>query len=265
MVGCTNVGKSTMFNTLLNSDYCKVQATDLIQRATISSWPGTTLNLLKFPILNPLPNKQWLRVQRLQADQKQTYLETKYNISKYRETRNMKYVTLKGESHSEYFRESWSYRIYNMGACFECNADQEYLFAENVGRTFRDYALQLDALDPFSEKSYKSMERKLSFDESKPEYAQSRWCYDTPGTIQSDQILDLLTTDELALTLPTEIITPRTFLLRQGDTVFVAGMGRLDFIFGDFYVRYCESIDTTLDRYFLLCLDAYRQHVYFVF
>lgn len=111
MVGCTNVGKSTMFNTLLNSDYCKVQATDLIQRATISPWPGTTLNLLKFPILNPLPNKQWLRVQRLRAEQKQTYLETKYNIIKYQDTRNMKYVTLKGKGNFEYFRESWSYRI----------------------------------------------------------------------------------------------------------------------------------------------------------
>nr|XP_031827115.1 nitric oxide-associated protein 1 [Nomia melanderi] len=203
LIGCTNVGKSTMFNTLLKSDYCKVQATDLIQRATISAWPGTTLNLLKFPILNPVPNKVWLRVKRLLAEQKQAHLETKYNISKYRETRNMKYVTLK----------------------------------ENVGRTFRDFALQLDALDPFSERANKLMERELSFDETKPEYAQSRWCYDTPGTIQSDQILDLLTIEELALTLSEHIITPRTFMLRQGDTVFVAGMGRLDLIFADIYVR----------------------------
>lgn len=47
LVGCTNVGKSTLFNTLLQSDYCKVKAGDLLQRATISPWPGTTLNLLK--------------------------------------------------------------------------------------------------------------------------------------------------------------------------------------------------------------------------
>lgn len=53
LIGCTNVGKSTLFNTLLQSDYCKIKAVDLVQRATTSLWPGTTLNLLKFPILRP--------------------------------------------------------------------------------------------------------------------------------------------------------------------------------------------------------------------
>ncbi|KAG8278392.1 nitric oxide associated protein 1 [Homalodisca vitripennis] len=47
LVGCTNVGKSTLFNALLQSDYCKTKAVDLIQRATTAPWPGTTLNLLK--------------------------------------------------------------------------------------------------------------------------------------------------------------------------------------------------------------------------
>lgn len=41
------MGKSSIFNALLGSDYCKVQASDLVQKATISNWPGTTLNLLK--------------------------------------------------------------------------------------------------------------------------------------------------------------------------------------------------------------------------
>jgi ribosome biogenesis GTPase A len=50
LVGCTNVGKSSIFNALLGSDYCKVQASDLVQKATISNWPGTTLNLLKVTV-----------------------------------------------------------------------------------------------------------------------------------------------------------------------------------------------------------------------
>jgi ribosome biogenesis GTPase A len=50
ILGCTNVGKSTLFNALLQSDYCKVQAVDLIQRATTSLWPGTTISLLKVTI-----------------------------------------------------------------------------------------------------------------------------------------------------------------------------------------------------------------------
>lgn len=47
LIGCTNVGKSSLFNALLHSDFCKTEAIDLIQRATVSPWPGTTLNLLK--------------------------------------------------------------------------------------------------------------------------------------------------------------------------------------------------------------------------
>ncbi|KAK1904900.1 Nitric oxide-associated protein 1, partial [Dissostichus eleginoides] len=37
------------------SDYCKSRAADRLQRATVSPWPGTTLDLLKFPIINPTP------------------------------------------------------------------------------------------------------------------------------------------------------------------------------------------------------------------
>lgn len=47
LIGCTNVGKSSLFNALLQSDFCNTEAIDLIQRATVSPWPGTTLNLLK--------------------------------------------------------------------------------------------------------------------------------------------------------------------------------------------------------------------------
>ena len=45
LLGCTNVGKSSLFNALISSDFCKTQASDLLERATVSAWPGTTLNL----------------------------------------------------------------------------------------------------------------------------------------------------------------------------------------------------------------------------
>ncbi|XP_077877451.1 nitric oxide-associated protein 1 isoform X3 [Ictidomys tridecemlineatus] len=40
LVGATNSGKSTLFNTLLESDYCTAKGTEAIDRATISPWPG---------------------------------------------------------------------------------------------------------------------------------------------------------------------------------------------------------------------------------
>ncbi|VVC87021.1 unnamed protein product [Leptidea sinapis] len=67
LVGCTNVGKSSLFNALLQSDYCKVHAVDIVKRATVSRWPGTTLNLLKFPINRPSASKLKERNQRLKS------------------------------------------------------------------------------------------------------------------------------------------------------------------------------------------------------
>lgn len=40
LVGVANAGKSTLFNALLESDYCKSKASDVIRKATISPWPG---------------------------------------------------------------------------------------------------------------------------------------------------------------------------------------------------------------------------------
>ncbi|KTF81131.1 hypothetical protein cypCar_00005241 [Cyprinus carpio] len=40
LVGMANAGKSTLFNTLLESDYCKSRASNVIHKATISPWPG---------------------------------------------------------------------------------------------------------------------------------------------------------------------------------------------------------------------------------
>lgn len=94
VIGCTNVGKSSLFNALLQSDYCKVQAVDLIQRATISPWPGTTLNLLKFPILNPQGWRLYLRTQRLQKEQIARQTEEKFRIERFKATRNLNYATL---------------------------------------------------------------------------------------------------------------------------------------------------------------------------
>lgn len=40
LVGSANAGKSTLFNALLESDYCKTAASRATRKATISPWPG---------------------------------------------------------------------------------------------------------------------------------------------------------------------------------------------------------------------------------
>jgi len=90
----------------------------------------------------------------------------------------------------------------------------------------------------FAEEKYNKEQEQLSFNEFQEDYKRSRWCYDTPGTIQPDQILDLLTTQELLTVLPNEIISPRTFILHAGQTLFLGGIGRLDYLKGDNFIRY---------------------------
>lgn len=91
--------------------------------------------------------------------------------------------------------------------------------------------------DPFTVEKYAANMQNFGFDETKEEFKYGRWCYDTPGTIQPDQVLDLLTTEELLSVLPKEIIVPRTFILHPNQTIFLAGIGRLDYLEGIDHIR----------------------------
>ena len=71
-------------------------------------------------------------------------------------------------------------------------------------------------------------EEKMGLDETHEDYLKCKWCYDTPGVIQPDQILHLLTSQELEYTLPKSIIKPRTFMLKPGQSLLIAGLARLD-------------------------------------
>lgn len=107
----------------------------------------------------------------------------------------------------------------------------------HIGRTFQLKSETKVENDPFVEEKYKHTQQ-FGLDENREEYKYSRWCYDTPGTIQPDQVLDLLTTQELLSVLPKKIISPRTFVLHVDQTIFLGGIGRLDYVKGDSFIRY---------------------------
>lgn len=73
----------------------------------------------------------------------------------------------------------------------------------------------------------------MGLQEDDPLYVNGRWCYDTPGVVHNAQILNLLTTEELFLTLPKTLIKPRTYCIRCGDSLFIAGLARLDYVEGE--------------------------------
>ncbi|XP_022917787.2 nitric oxide-associated protein 1 [Onthophagus taurus] len=199
LIGCTNVGKSSLFNAMLRSDYCKVNAVDLVQRATISQWPGTTLNLLKFPINRPSGYKNYVRNQRLRQENKNLSEEKWLRMEQLKKTKNPKYANLIG----------------------------------HVGQTFL-YKQPMEGGDIFSVTVKEGVGgENIGIDENDRAFAGSKWCYDTPGVIQSEQVLHLLTTEELIQTLPKTLIRPKTFLIQPETTIFIGGLSRLDFIKGE--------------------------------
>ncbi|XP_064113188.1 nitric oxide-associated protein 1-like isoform X2 [Macrobrachium nipponense] len=195
LVGCTNSGKSTLFNALLGSDMCKTKASFLIHRATTSPWPGTTLNMLKFPLLRTSHSRLYERRQRLTEQ-------------------NVKFKRVK-----EYTSD--------VGLA---------TLAGYIGRTFADEKHE-EKMDQFSldaNKLPRNSIKILGINESHPDYIASKWCYDTPGTVQPDQMINLLTHEELMKVLPRQLIRPQTFSLTSGKTLFIGGLARFD-------VLYCAS------------------------
>ncbi|NXH70329.1 NOA1 protein, partial [Hydrobates tethys] len=213
LLGATNSGKSTLFNTLLRSDYCKSRAPDAVDRATVSPWPGTTLNLLKFPIINPTCDRIFRRQERLKEEA--TKMEDQLSSEEKKYLNHLK--------------------------------KQGYLVGR-VGRTFQrqkpspvvdfDPDMLSYSIDEDPRHSPRKHEEREEFTYN--EVKDARWCFDTPGIVKENcvvqfilQVLNLLTEKEVKLVLPTQAIVPRTFILKPGMVLFLAALGRVDYLQGE--------------------------------
>ncbi|XP_061491149.1 nitric oxide-associated protein 1 [Rhineura floridana] len=209
LVGATNTGKSTLFNTLLHSDYCKSRASDVINRATISPWPGTTLNLLKFPIINPTPYRIFRRESRLKEDAEKMEEDLSADEQK-------QLCTLKKQG----------YLIGRIGRTFQ--APQK--LKKNCEIEFDAEALSFSMEEePYVNRVATTKKIELPYNEVK----DARWFYDTPGIVKDGCILSLLNEKEVKLVLPTSAIVPRTFVLKPGMALFLGALGRIDYLQGD--------------------------------
>lgn len=100
----------------------------------------------------------------------------------------------------------------------------------------------------------------LTLDEKSKEYCTSKWCFDTPGVVQPDQILNLLSTEELLLTIPKQMITPQTFLMKPGFTLYLAGLGRIDYVNGRSSIRFTVYSTPKLPK--LICTTDMASNIY---
>ncbi|KAM3843573.1 nitric oxide-associated protein 1 isoform 2-T2 [Vipera latastei] len=160
LVGAANSGKSTLFNTLLHSDYCKSRASQVIHRATISPFPGTTLNLLKFPIINPTPYRILRRQERLKEDSEKN--EEDLSIT---EQKQLNILRKQG------------YLIGRIGRTFKQPEKNE----KKIEIDFDVEALSINMEEePSSSLKADTKKNRLTYNEVK----DCRWFYDTPGIIK---------------------------------------------------------------------------------
>lgn len=220
LVGTTNSGKSTLFNTFLASDYCKHTYRDIVQRATVSKWPGTTLDVIKFPIFSPSSERLHLRYMRLKVDQKRLHdLQARKKV-KLKEHGRTEHGILIGHVGKTEFRS-------------EEIIEEENKRYSSTGQSFSTYTFnaadeELKEETGFEKGNVLSL-RKTVLEEKFPE---ARWTCDTPGLINENQLINKLEGEELKTILDMQMIRPRVFVMKPGDVMFVTGLARLDYLEG---------------------------------
>lgn len=201
LVGCTNAGKSTLFNSLLQSDLCKVRAVDLVERATTSVWPGTTLSLLKFPVMRPSAYKLELRKRRLVAHRAWVQKEAYSRKKALQRTGNADMAVLVEPVMNTYKEREEELQPVAVASLIDATREEE-----EEGKRGRPWSL------------------------SDPVFTKGVWCYDTPGTVNQEQILDVLSLRELVNVVPNRLLRPRTLILSPGKTLLIGGLARLDLL-----------------------------------
>lgn len=207
LVGTTNVGKSSIFNQLLSSDLCKVKALGRVEKAIMSPIPGTTLNLLKFPVMRPDPSRIYQRMTRIHGDEQVFRKREQERLQMLSQTKDRRHALVSGI----------------VGQTF---TPDKLLPLRHVG-------FDIDGDGAAAPK----VTLPMRLNPEHPHFADGRWCYDTPGTICKDQVINLLTQEEITKVMPELQIRPRCFGFKNGTSIFLGGLGRLDLLGGPFKFR----------------------------
>uniref|UniRef100_A0A0M3IQ20 Altered inheritance of mitochondria protein 24, mitochondrial n=1 Tax=Ascaris lumbricoides TaxID=6252 RepID=A0A0M3IQ20_ASCLU len=72
--------------------------------------------------------------------------------------------------------------------------------------------------------------RRMLWNPEDEVFAKGNWCYDTPGTVNEQQVLNLFTLDELIAVVPRKMMQPRTFIMYPGDTLLIGATARVDLV-----------------------------------
>ena len=84
------------------------------------------------------------------------------------------------------------------------------ILAGHIGRTFEVQKEVYENRDPFAIRAdtIPGEDDSKIFNPNHETYKESKWCYDTPGTVNNDQILTLLTIEELMVLNTHRLLKP---------------------------------------------------------
>ncbi|KAL5020703.1 hypothetical protein ScPMuIL_002214 [Solemya velum] len=115
------------------------------------------------------------------------------------------------------------------------------------------YELKKDGIVSQYGKNHTEEEKKLMKGNM---FQMSKWFFDTPGVVNSSQLINLLTQDELFRVIQKGLIKPRPFILPPNQVMFVSGLGRLDYIQGEKSIVVTVHTSSMLPVHIVKCEEA---------
>lgn len=234
LFGSNNSGKSTLFNALLQSDLSTIRDGDAISRiSAFKSFDGLELNLLKFPVAQPEGWEVELKKRRMERIERNEGLMEKTLIN------------------AVNFRQANTYHVSNLIDRFEYMPLPAP--SASTGDVVESPSLEETSLETTSESSQLghiqlkfSADHPLKIHEDKfkraplsatrEEFPGHAFFHQTPSVNTGDQLHDLLTIEERLEVYPNEPMAARNYSLRPLQTIFIAGLARLDLLTSTSYV-----------------------------
>lgn len=238
LIGTSNSGKSTLFNSLLQSDLSLAREGDLLSRVNpyeICIGPGNQKKMLQFPIKTfegwetALRERKYERVERDYRRLEKSLLDR----SRYRQAtiphqsmliNRLNYPALDAAPSLDTRRIPAS----DNKLVETTTADQINIYNNQVSSSMVDRIPNFTDDHPL-----KNVVRNnpLSADISANiDTGYSGHFYQTPSTSTPDQLHALLNLEEKLLVFPGTTIIPRKYSLRPLQTLFIGGLGRLDLL-----------------------------------
>lgn len=213
IIGSNNSGKSTLFNSLLQSDLCAIRDCDLISRVSKSEFK-CNIRMLKFPINKPEGWEIVLKERRLERVERNTALREKsfLNTTKFRQA-TLPHISMLIDR-LEYLPRDEN----KLTDQLTCSIDYDH---KNIIREQPMFA---------DDHPLKHLKSRPPLSATEKEFPHHAFCHQLPSTKTNDQIHDLLTNDERLEVFPHETIKPRKYSLRPLQSIFIAGLARLDLV-----------------------------------